>query len=57
MQVIFFVNGKQPFAHDFPLQSAYLDRRARTVWKLWKFTVAHLWQKVHENNVFAKELI
>ena len=27
-----------------------------TVWKLWKFTVTHLWQKFRENNVFTKEV-
>ena len=26
------------------------------VWKLWKFTVTHLWQKFRENNVFTKEV-
>ena len=26
------------------------------VWKLWKFTVTHLWQKFRENKVFTKEV-
>ena len=27
-----------------------------TVWKLWKFTVKHFWQKFRENNGFPKEV-
>ena len=38
------------FLHCDSLRTYY------TVWKLWKFTVTHLWQKFRENNVFAKEV-
>ena len=27
-----------------------------TLWKSWKFTVTHLWQKFRENDVFSKEV-
>ena len=35
---------------------AKLQYNARTVWKLWKFTVTRLRQKFRENNVFTKEV-
>ena len=27
-----------------------------TAWKIWKFTVTHLWQKIRESNGFTKEV-